>query len=106
MTAYEVINLVDDHTVIGISFKDDLNLPIGLGIDERKKKEWLKESSVLLKCLKVNGITMFDKKLYLYVNEINRREEGKVMGNTKLIIPYIAEFFKSFLKISQIIVRK
>ena len=70
MTAYDVINLVDDSTIIGVAFKDDPNLPSGLAVDKRKKKEWLKESSVLLKCLEVNGITMFDNNLYLYVNEI------------------------------------
>lgn len=64
MTAYDVINLVNDHTVIGITFKDD---PM---VDKRKKEEWLKKSSKLLKCIEVNGITVFDKNLYLYVNEI------------------------------------
>ena len=65
MTAYEVINLVDDNTVIGITFKDD---PM---VDKRKKEEWLKKSSKLLKCIEVNGITVFDNNLYLYVNVIN-----------------------------------
>lgn len=62
MTAYEVINLVDDYTVIGITFKDDAM------VDKRKKDEWLKTSSKLLNCIEVSGITVFDKNLYLYVS--------------------------------------
>lgn len=64
MTAYEVINLVDDFTLIGITFKGD---PV---VDKRKKEEWLQKSSKLLKCIEVNGITLFDNNLYLYVNII------------------------------------
>lgn len=64
MTAYDVINLVDDFTIIGITFKDD---PI---VYKRKKEEWLKKSSKVLNCIEVNGITLFDNNLYLYVNEI------------------------------------
>lgn len=64
MTAYDVINLVDDFTVIGITFKDD---PI---VYKRKKEEWLKKSIKVLNCIEVNGITLFDNNLYLYVNKI------------------------------------
>lgn len=66
MTAYDVINLVDDSTVIGITFKDDVM------IYKRKTDEWLKKSSKLLNCIEVNSISIFDNNLYLYVNEIIR----------------------------------
>lgn len=77
MTAYEVINLVDDYTVIGITFKGD---PM---IDKRKKEEWLKKSSKLLNCIEVSGITVFDKNLYLYVYLDTAVELLKNAYNTK-----------------------